>query len=46
MKISKDELDNIKSWIRVNRDTIKILYSLFLGICNDKYGLRLVDSKQ
>ncbi len=46
MKISKDELDNIKSWIRVNRDTIKSLYSLFLSICNDKYDLRLVDSKQ
>ncbi len=46
MKISEEEFHNINYWIRVNRDTIKSLYSLFLYICNKKYDLKLIDSKQ
>lgn len=46
MKISEYEFSKINNWIRINRDVIKNIYSLFLNICNDKYDLKIMNSKQ
>ncbi len=46
MKIDKYEFSIINHWIKVNKDTLKNIYSTFLDIFNDKYNLELIDSKQ
>ncbi len=46
MRICDDELNKINYWISVNRDVTKSLYGSFLYICNEKYGLQLMDSKR
>ena len=45
-KISKSDFNKINSWIYLNKDIIKNLYSIFLFVCNDKYDLELMNSKQ
>jgi hypothetical protein len=46
MKIEKYEFSIINHWIKINKDTLKNIYSTFLDIFNDKYNLELIDSKQ
>ncbi len=46
MKINECELNEIRNWISINREPIKRLYNTFLYVCNEKYDLRLMDSKQ